>query len=101
MAVSVRRPMGCRGLRFPGRTFDLEKTSTKLAYAQSDQSLCKSLEFFLGVTPLTEHHLEVLSLKGGFTGWSESTLVKMQHCWKSHDVALFMQQHQEFIFATV
>ena len=33
---------------------------------------------------LTEHHLEFLRLKGGFTDSSESTLVKMQHCWKSH-----------------
>ena len=24
------------------------------------------------------------SLKGGCTGWYESTLVKMPHCWKSH-----------------
>ena len=36
---------------------------------------------------LTEHHLEFLSLKGGCTGLSESTLVKMPHCWKSHAVA--------------
>ena len=33
---------------------------------------------------LTEHHLEFLSLKGGCTGSSESTHVKMAHCWKSH-----------------
>ena len=33
---------------------------------------------------LTEYHLELLSLKGGRTGSSESTLVKMPHCWKSH-----------------
>ena len=38
---------------------------------------------------LTEHNLEFLSLKGGCTGSSESTLVKMPHCWKSHVVALF------------
>ena len=31
---------------------------------------------------LTEHHLEFLSLKGNYTGSSESTLVKMPHCWK-------------------
>ena len=36
---------------------------------------------------LTEHHLEFLSLKGGFRGSSESTLVKIPHCWKSHAVA--------------
>ena len=32
---------------------------------------------------LTEHHLAFLSLKGGCTGSSESTLVKMSNCWKS------------------
>ena len=36
---------------------------------------------------LTEHHLEFLSLKGGCTGSSESTLVKMSNCWKSHATA--------------
>ena len=33
---------------------------------------------------LTEHNLVFLSLKGGCTGSSESTLVNMPHCWKSH-----------------
>ena len=36
---------------------------------------------------LTEHHLEFLSIKGGCTGSSESTLIKMTHCWKSHVAA--------------
>ena len=36
---------------------------------------------------LTEHHLEFLSLKVGCTGSSESTLVKMANCWKSHGTA--------------
>ena len=36
---------------------------------------------------LTEHNLEFLSLKGGRKGSSESTLVKMPHCWKSHVMA--------------
>ena len=36
---------------------------------------------------LTEHNLEFLSLKGGYLGSSESTLVKMLHCWKSHVTA--------------
>ena len=39
---------------------------------------------------LTEHHLEFLSLKGGCTCSSESTHVKMPHCWKSHDAAHFV-----------
>ena len=36
---------------------------------------------------LTEHHLEFLSLKAGCRGSSESTLVKMSNCWKSHAAA--------------
>ena len=36
---------------------------------------------------LTEQHLEILSLKGGWAGMSEYTLVKMPHCWKSHVLA--------------
>ena len=36
---------------------------------------------------LTEHHMEFLSLKGGCRGLSESSLVKMSNCWKSHAVA--------------
>ena len=36
---------------------------------------------------LTEHHLEFLSLQGGCRGFSESTLVKMSNCWKSHAAA--------------
>ena len=38
---------------------------------------------------LTEHHLEYLSLKGGCRGSSESTHVKISHCWKSHALAHF------------
>ena len=38
---------------------------------------------------LTEHHLEFLSLKGGCRGLTESTHVKMPHCWKSHALAHF------------
>ena len=36
---------------------------------------------------LTEHHFEFLSLKGGYTWSSESTLVKMPHSWKSRVMA--------------
>ena len=39
---------------------------------------------------LTEHHLEFLSLKGGYRGSSESTLFKMPHGWKSHAMAHIM-----------
>ena len=36
---------------------------------------------------LTEHHLECQSLKGGCRGSSDSTHVKMPHCWKFHALA--------------
>ena len=60
------------------------KVSDHPAYAQSDQSLCKLHECSISVMLLTENHLEFLSLKECCTGWFESTLVKMPHCWKSH-----------------
>ena len=41
----------------------------------------------MSVKLLTEHYLEFLSLKGGCTGSSESTLVKMPHCYKSRVAA--------------
>ena len=37
---------------------------------------------------LTELHLEFLTLKGCYTGSSESTHVKIPQCWKSHVAAL-------------
>ena len=45
---------------------------------------------------LIEHHLEFLSLKGGSTSSSQSTLVKMPYCWKSHVAA-----HIRFVIACV
>ena len=36
---------------------------------------------------LTEQHLEFLTLKGGCTCSSESTLEKMPQCWQSHVTA--------------
>ena len=44
---------------------DQESLRSACAYAQSDQSLCLSLAYFLNVQLLTEHHLEFLSLKEG------------------------------------
>ena len=41
----------------------------------------------MNIKLLAEHHLELLSLKGGYTGLSGSTLTKMPHCWKSHFAA--------------
>ena len=55
---------------------DQQSFRSACAHAQSDQSLCLSLEYSFSVKLLTEHHLEFLSLKGNCTGWSESSLVK-------------------------
>ena len=66
-----------------------QRLGSACAYAQSDQSHCKLLEYSMTVKLLTEHHLELLSLKGGFTGLPESTLVKMPHCWISN---MFMNE---------
>ena len=43
----------------------------------------------MSVKLLTEHHLEFLSLTGGYRGSSESTHVKMSNCWKSHAAARY------------
>ena len=64
-----------------------ERLRSAWAYAQSDQSLFKSLEYSTSVELLTKQHLEFLSLKGGCTGSYEPTLVKIPHCWKSHVMA--------------
>ena len=66
---------------------DQQRIRPACAYAQSDQSLCLSLDYSMAVKLLTEHHLEFVNLKGGCTGSSESTLAKMPHCWKSHVTA--------------
>ena len=69
------------------------------AYAQSDQSLCKSLEDSMTNKLLPKHHFEFLSLKGGCTGSSESTLVKMSHCWKSHVTAQYRVVQELWVFS--
>ena len=41
----------------------------------------------MSIKLLREHYLEFLSLIGGYTGSSESTLVKLPHCCKSRVTA--------------
>ena len=48
----------------------------------------------MNIKLLTEQHFEFLSLTGGFKGSSESTLVKIPHCWKSH-VTAQLSQHTD------
>ena len=53
----------------------------------------------MSVKLLTEHHLALLSLKGGCIGSSVSTLGKMQHRWKSHVTAqMILLLNALFIF---
>ena len=68
---------------------DQQSLRSACAYAQSDQSLCKLLKYSMIVNLLSTQHLEFLSLKQGCRGSSESILVKMPHCWKSHVTAHF------------
>ena len=51
----------------------------------------------MSVKLLTEHHLRFLSLKGGCIGSSESTLVKMPHCWKSHVMAHLLSVQLDYL----
>ena len=48
----------------------------------------------MSVKLLTEHHLKLLSLTGGCTGSSESTLVKMPHCLKLHVGLIYQGSHR-------
>ena len=64
--------------------FDKQRLRPACAYAQTDQSPCWLLKYSMTVKLLTEPYFRFLSLKGGCTGSSESTLVKMPHCWISH-----------------
>ena len=51
---------------------------------------------------LTEQPLEFLSLKGGCTGSSESTLVKMPHCWKFHALAqIYYYYNNDNIYSNI
>ena len=53
------------------------------------------LECSMSFKQLTAHHLEFLSLTGGCTGSSESTLVKIPHCRKSHTVKPVLNSHSQ------
>ena len=48
----------------------------------------------MSVQLLNIHHLEFLSLQEGWTGSSESTLVKLPYCWKSYFAAQLSKSHE-------
>ena len=60
------------------------KAQTSLRICAVWSEPCSLLEYSMSVKLLTKHPLEVLSLKTSCRGLSESTLLKMLHCWKSH-----------------
>ena len=62
---------------------DQQSLRSDCAIAQSDQSLSMSLEHYMSVKLPAERHLAFLSFTGRGTDSSESTFVKMPHCWKS------------------
>ena len=65
-----------RDMRFP--------TMWYVRPAMAQISLCLSLEYYMAIELLTEHHLD---LNECCTGWSESTRVNMPNWWKSHATA--------------
>ena len=66
---------------------DQQSLRSACAYAQSDKSLCLSLEYSMIVTLLTEHHLEFLSPS-----------LHLSNCLKSHAAAqLIFYTHREVI----
>ena len=50
---------------------------------------------------LTEDNLEFQSFKGGYIGLSESTHVKMPHCWKSHVTAHIITKKNHLVVCTL
>ena len=66
---------------------DQQRLRPACAYAQSDQSLCLSLEYYMNIKLLNEYNVEFQSLKVGYAGSSGSIHIKMPHCWKYHVAA--------------
>ena len=93
VSVYTYKYMG-RGMGFPTMWYVRpENLRSSCAYAQSDQSLCSSLKYSMSVKLLIEHLLEFLSLKGP----SESTLVKMPHCWKAHVTTIIVLCYCKYV----
>ena len=51
----------------------------------------------LSVKLLTGHHLEFLTITGGCLGSSESTLVKMPHCWNHMSRLNFSEESKQIV----
>ena len=66
------------------------KTQTSLRIRAVCSEPLLVAEYSMTVKLHTKHHLEFLRLKKGCTGLSESTLVKIAHCWKSRVTAYIL-----------
>ena len=87
----------CRYMRFPTMWYVRpHRLRLSCAYAQSDQSLCLSLEYYMTVKLPTEHHLVFLSLKGCCTGLSESTQIKCHIVGNHMSRLIYMSQCMRF-----
>ena len=73
--------------RFETGPLTVHEISNNVVCATSKASDQPVHTYSMIVRLLTEHYLDFLSFKGGCTGSSKSTLVKMPHCWKSHVTA--------------
>ena len=67
---------------------DQQSLRSACAYAQSDQTLCWSLEYSISVKLLTEHHLKFLAYKGGCVAQAPLSL----HLSKCHIVGNHMSR---------
>ena len=56
-------------------------------YVRPAKAQTSLLEYSISVELPNDHHLEYLSLNVAYTGSSDSILVKMSHCRKSHFMA--------------
>ena len=63
------------------------KASDQPAHTRSLIRAFAMLEHSMSVKLLIEQYLASLCLQGDCTGWSESALVKISHCWKLHVTA--------------
>ena len=78
--------------------YDQQSPRSAWAYAQSDQSLCWTLEYSMRVKLLNKHHLEFLSLKGGCT--CQNTILLEITCHGSDIKALFFIKSQKKLIAS-
>ena len=87
---ALTHPPRCNRTRHRGRHLDFVGAAILVSWGPpswtgSDVKNAKVAPILLvSIKLLTDYHLRFLSLKGGCISFSESKLVNMPHCWKSH-----------------